>query len=187
MENNASSAGVRLGGLFNTTEIRILICYIHSAIREPIPVNMLANVLHYEGIANAFEVCDAVAALEKNGQLSPADENGDTYIITKSGIDIANTLNTALSMTVKQRAYAATIKMLSRFKNAKETEFQLDKENDSTYITCSILDGEKPFMSLKLMVADEGQALCIKEKFLNNPSEIYSSIIAILTKKDEED
>ena len=187
MENDASSAGVRLGGLFNIAEIRILICYIHSAIKEPIPVNLLANTLHYEGIANDFEVCDAVAALEKNGQLAAADEKGDTYIITKSGIDIANTLNTTLSMTVKQRAYAATIKMLSRFKNAKETKFLLEKENDSTYITCSICDGEKPFMSLKLMVADEGQASCIKEKFLTNPSEIYTSIISILTKKDEDD
>lgn len=184
MENNAFPAGVLRGGLFNTTEIRILICYIHSTINEPIPVNMLANILHYEGIANAFEVCDAVAALEKNGQLETADENGDTYIITKNGIDIAKTLNSTLSMTVKERAYSATIKMLSRFKNAKETKFELEKENDATYITCSVLDGQKPFFSLKLLVADEGQANCIKEKFLNNPSDIYSSIISILTNKD---
>ena len=38
MENNASSAGVEHGGLFNTSEIRILICYVLSAIDEPGPV-----------------------------------------------------------------------------------------------------------------------------------------------------
>ena len=46
MEKNASGAGVSRGGLFSTSEIKILICYILSAIDEPVPVDMLANVLH---------------------------------------------------------------------------------------------------------------------------------------------
>ena len=96
MENNASSAGVERGGLFNTSEIRILICYVLSAIDEPVPVNMLANILHYEGIANAFEVSDAVVSLADSKLIEQVDPKDDTYIITSSGRDIAATLNTSL-------------------------------------------------------------------------------------------
>ena len=182
MENNASSAGVNRGGLFNTADIKILICYILSAVDRPVPVNMLANVLHYEGIANAFEVSDAVVSLTSSGQIEQVDESDDTYIITESGRNIANTLKTSLSLTVRDRAYTAAIKMLSRFQSSKETSFEITKENDSTYITCSALDGNKPFISVKMLVSDDGQAQCIKEKFLSRSPEIYAEILELLTK-----
>lgn len=182
MENNASSAGVSLGGLFNTADIKILICYILSAVDRPVPVNMLANVLHFEGIANAFEVSDAVISLANSGQIVQESKEDDTYIITASGRDIAATLKTSLSFTVRDRAYTAALKMLSRFQNSKETAFEITRENESTYITCSALDGDKPFLSVKLLVSDEAQAQCIKEKFLASSSDIYSEIIELLTK-----
>ena len=40
-------------------------------------------------------------------------------------------------------------------------------------------------MSVKLLVTDEGQALTIKENFLNDPSGIYSEIINLLTAKKD--
>ncbi len=183
MENNATSAGVERGGLFNTAEIKILICYILSAVDEPVPVNMLANVLHYEGIANAFEVSDAVVSLYKSGKISLFDQKEDTYTVTDSGREIAQTLKTSLSLTVKERAYTAAIKMMSRFKNAKSTDFKITKEDTGTYITCTALDGTKPFFGIKLLVTDEAQAHCIKEKFLSDPSNIYCELIELLTKQ----
>ena len=82
MENDAIGAGVRNGGLFSTTEIRILICYILNAIKEPVPAMMLSNILHFEGIANGFEVSDAISNLEKNGQIAPVDDESTYYEIT---------------------------------------------------------------------------------------------------------
>ena len=184
MENNAMSAGVKRGGLFNTAEIKILICYILSAIDEPVPVNMLANVLHFEGIANAFEVSDAVVSLYKSGKIMQTDEKEDTYVITNNGREIASTLKTSLSFSVKEKAYTAAIKMMSRFKNAKSTDFEITKEDTGTYITCTALDGTKPFFSIKLLVTDEAQANHIKEKFLSDPSNIYCELIELLTKQD---
>lgn len=182
MEKDASSAGVNLGGVFGIAEIKILICYIFATIDEPIPANMLANLLHYEGIANGFEVSDAIVSLVKSGQLSLYDEKDDTYIITENGKDVAKTLQASLSLTVRDRACAAAIKMLSRFKNAKDTEIKTTKENGTTYVTCSILDGEKPFFSVKLVVTDDDQARVIKESFLQDPVAVYKKVIETLTK-----
>ena len=181
MPNDASPAGVLRGGLFSIADIKILICYIFSAINDPIPANMLANTLHYEGIANAFEVCDAIVHLERDEIIVQVNKKDDSYTVTPKGRNIAKTLATSLSMTVRDRAYKATLKMISLFKNAKDTRYNIVKENGRTYIECSALDSEFPFMSVKMMVTDEGQAQFIKKKFLENPAKIYSTLIEMLT------
>ena len=181
MEKNASGAGVSLGGLFSTSEIKILICYILNAIDEPIPVDMVANVLHYEGIANAFEVSDAVVSLSSSGQIKATDESEQIYEITNSGRDTANTLKSSLSSVVKERAYLAVMKMFAKYKNAKDNHFEITHEDGATYLSCSAIDGGKPFITVKLLITDEDQGNIIRERFLENPSAIYSKIIEMLT------
>lgn len=181
MEKNASGAGVARGGLFSTSEIKILICYILNAIDEPVPVDMLANVLHYEGLANAFEVSDAVVSLSENGQIIATDKNEQTYAITDSGRNTAKTLKSSLSSVVKERAYLAVMKMFAKFKNAKDNQFEITHENGATYLSCSAIDGGKAFLTVKMLITDEEQGNLIKEKFLENPSAIYSKIIEMLT------
>lgn len=182
MERDATSAGVAPGGLYNSAEIKILICYILSRIKEAVPGQMLANVLHYEGLANCFEVNEAIASLVESGQLVLDNKEDDTYKITKSGIDVANTLQTSVPYTVKEKGYLAAFKMLSRFKNSKNTEFEIIKEGNKTYINCSALDGDSAFLSVKLLVGDESQAAAIKNRFLDKSSSIYSGIIDLITK-----
>ena len=186
MERDAVSAGVsEIGGLFTTAEIRILLCYLFSSIGGAVPGKNLADLLHYEAIANCFEVNDSIAFLHKNGQLKLVDEKEDTYVITEKGKSIAETLKTSLSLSVKERALKAALKMVSRYRNAKETDIKISREGERTFITCSALDGDSPFMSVKLMVTDEEQANYIKERFIDNPSRIYSEIIDIITKDYE--
>ncbi len=183
MERDAVSAGVsQIGGLFNTAQIRTLICYILSTLKEPVPGRLLADTLHYEGIANCFEVNDSIAALCQSGHLVSVNEAEDTYTATKNGKDVAETLKTSLSLTVRERAYTAAIKMMARFKNAKENDIKISRENERTFITFSAIDNGEPFMSIKLMVTDEDQAVFLREKFLNGTGDIYSKIIEMLTK-----
>lgn len=181
MERDASGAGVKRGGLFSTAEIKILICYILTAVGEPVPVDLLANVLHYEGIANGFEVSDAVVSLANSGQIVATDVGEQTYTVTENGKETADTLKSSLSAVVKERAYLAVMKVFAKFKNAKDNHFEITHEDGATYLSCSAIDGGKPFITIKLLIADEDQGGYIREKFLENPSEIYSKIIEMLT------
>lgn len=182
MDKDAVSVGVSpVGGLFSTAEIKILICYILDTVGEPVPANELTNTLHFEGIANAFEVSDAISLLSKGGLIAPVDEAGSSYIITRSGSDTARTLRDSLSYSVRDRACKAALKMLARFKNAKSSDFKISKENDRTYITCTALDRGAPIVSVKLLVGDETQALAVKESFLERGEELYPEIIRIIT------
>ncbi len=183
MEKDAVSAGVsKIGGLFSTAQVRILICYILSSIKDPVPARLLADTLHFEGIANCFEVSDSIAALTESGHIRLHDQKDDTYVITDLGKQIAETLKTNLPYSVKDRAYSAALKMVSSFKKAKETDIKISREGNKTYITCSAIDNDEPFVSIKLMVTDEEQAIHIKEKFLSSTDNIFSEIISLLTK-----
>lgn len=182
VEKDAVSAGVsEIGGLFNTTEIRILICYILTAVGEPVPGQMLANELHFAGIANCFEVNDAIDSLCKSGHIKASEQTDDEYSITDSGRDIAETLKTSLPLTVRDRAYTIALKLVSRYKTAKESDIQISHEDGKTFVTCSAMDSGVPFISVRLLVSDEDQAIFMKNKFLNN-GKIYSEIIDLLTK-----
>lgn len=182
MEINVTTAGLQYGGLVTTTEIKVLICYILKNIKEPVPATRLCELLNFEGIANAFEVSDAMESLEKSGNIIRTDEKGQMYTVTPAGADVAETLKTSVPLTVREKACIATLKMMAQIRYAKETDFVISREGDRTYITCSALDGELPIVSVKLLVSDEIQAKSIKNKFLENPSDVYSKIIDLFTK-----
>ena len=123
-----------------------------------------------------------------NNKADGDDIIGDAYeylmrnFATESGKSIAETLKTSLAISVRDRAYTAALKMVARFKNAKENDIKISKEDGRTFITCSAIDNGQPFMTVKLLVGDEEQALFIKNRFLNDSS-IYSKIIELLTKE----
>ncbi len=183
-DKDAVSAGVSpVGGLFSIAEIRILICYILSSINEPVPANLLCNTLHFEGIANCFEVSDAIVYLHENGMLLLVDEENDGYTASALGTKTAKTLENTLSLYVRDKAYNVTLKMLSRFQKMKETDYKITKENGRMFLTCTAYDKEQEFFSVKLMVANEEQAEYIKEKFLTNTDDIYAQLYRMITQK----
>lgn len=178
LESNAISAGV--GSLISVAEIKVLICYVISGVKAPVPGKQLANMFNIEGIANYFEVIDALDALTKSENLI-YNEVDDTYTVTEKGAGASDTLKTILPYTIKERAFALTAKMIARLKNAKETRIETIKENDMMYLVCSAVENGADLMSVKIMVTDETQAAAIKERFLDDPSKVYTGLVDLLT------
>lgn len=187
MERDAAGAGVApIGGLFSTAEIKILICYVLTELQEPVPCESLVNLLHYEEIANGFEVSDALHSLENSGMIvSVKDDDEDCYQITEQGKSINATLNDSLPNTVKRRSLNAAKKMAARRRNAKNSDIQLTHEDGATYITCTALDGSRPLLSVKMLVTDDAMGNRIKNKFLEASPEICTAVIDLLTKESE--
>ena len=65
-EFNAFSAGVEPGGLRNRTEIKILITFIVSRLKEPIKDVAMLEALQIHGLANYFEATQALDELLTN-------------------------------------------------------------------------------------------------------------------------
>lgn len=186
MEIDASNAGVAKGGLVSTGEIRILICYILHTLRQPVPHQQLSELLHFEGVANYFEVGSAFAALSENGLIKPCSSDENCYEITESGSKVAVTLKSSVPISVRDKAYALTVKMLSRIKYAKETLIEITPLEVGFNLRCAIKEGELELMSVSLFVPDEAQANSIKQRFIDDPTIIYSGIINLLTEDSEQ-
>ena len=72
--------------------------------------------------------------------------------------------------------------MLAQIKNASGTRFSVSSENGHSYLTCAAVDGKITLIEVKMLIPDEKSGTYIREKFLENPSEIFSDIIEKLSK-----
>ena len=63
MSREAFTAGVKPGGLTNTTQIRILLCYLIRTVAQPLSRQELESALLEQQLVNYFGLAAGLAAL----------------------------------------------------------------------------------------------------------------------------
>lgn len=183
MEKDAISVNVGKGGLKSTAEIKILVLYLLMNVKEPVPSNQIADLLHVEAIANTFEVNDAFYQLHQNGLIDLTEGAEESYIINSKGYDVGQTLQSSVPFTVREKSLKLLKKMLQRNHHMKETDIVISHEEDGTIkITCSAIEEGKIIMSFSLQATDDAQAIRIRENYLDDPALVYRTLIDMLTK-----
>lgn len=181
MDFDAIAANVSLGGLTNRTSIRILLCCLIADAKQPVPVKPLQENLHFEGIANYFEVTYALDDLIKNGNIRPSDEDPDAYTATDGGKMIADNLRGDLPVTVLEKSTEIVNRILARARHEKENEVTFDTVGNGCMVNCNILEGDKAIMKLSLLMPDRISANRVRDKFLDDPESLYIDILERLT------
>ena len=179
MNHDAFSAGVEPGGLYSSQEIKILICYMLAGVDEPLPRQSVLEIIAAGGMANFFE---AGAAIDELIRLHNLTEGEDGWLyLTEDGRQAASTLSGMIPFTLRERSVQAALKLLTRMRREKENRVTVEKLEHGRLVTCEIQDAGQPLLSFSLRVADDLQAGLIRERFLEDPTLIYSSLIALLT------
>lgn len=166
---------------FDSGDLKVLICYLMASVKEPIPSTETSQLFHYEGIANYFDTQTAISDLQKGGYIEPTDESQSLYKITQKGVSLSQTLKENVSIAIRTKIYNAVIKMLSRYKNEKETDIKIEKSGAGFLLTCTVNNSGEVLFSFSLLLPNESQALALKEQILKDPSYYYDSFINILT------
>lgn len=179
MNHDAFSAGVEPGGLYSSQEIKILICYMLAGVDEPLPRQSVLEIIAAGGMANFFEAGAAIDELIRLHNLTEG-EDGRLYL-TEDGRQAASTLSGMIPFTLRERSVQAALKLLTRMRREKENQVTVKKLEHGRLVTCEIQDAGQPLLSFSLRVADDLQAGLIRERFLEDPTLIYSSLIALLT------
>ena len=179
MNHDAFSAGVEPGGLYSSQEIKILICYMLAGVDEPLPRQSVLEIIATGGMANFFEAGAAIDELIRLHNLTEG-EDGRLYL-TEDGRQAASTLSGMIPFTLRERSVQAALKLLTRMRREKENRVTVKKLEHGRLVTCEIRDAGQPLLSFSLRVADDLQAGLIRERFLEDPTLIYSSLIALLT------
>ena len=149
MEFDAFDEGIELGGLRNRDEIRLLICYILRAVDAPISKQNLNDSMLQDGLANYFEINQAISELLKNGTIDmDIDENGDTDIKEIAGHGVSAAVD-------GKRVLVGNLKLMKEEHIAVSTEHNegtvVYVSEDGKYAGCIVIsDVVKPNTKLAL-------------------------------------
>lgn len=183
MEYDAFDAGIELGGLRNRDDIRLLVCYLLKSVDAPMTRQMLNDAMQEDGLANYFEVGQAIEELLRTGNIT-ADilDDEEVLAVTDKGRDAAELLQTGLPITVREKAVNSAIRLVTRAKIERENHIEVKKEDDGGYtITFSLCDRGTEMMKLSIYVCDSIQLEQVKKNFIDDPVKVYSAIITSLT------
>ncbi len=187
MDFDAFEAGVEPGGLLSKSDIRLLLCYLLRSIGKPLSKETINEVMQEYGLANYFEVNQSLLELVGAGSISEtAGQNTSYYEITVNGRRTAEMLESALPVTVREKAVNAALNLLAKAKREQENLVTVEKKDGKYFVTCRILDNDTELMSVRLFVADELQAQTVREKFLQKPADVYQCLISRLTEGSKE-
>ena len=183
MEYDAFDAGIELGGLRSRDDIRLLICYLLKSVDAPMTRDMLNDAMQEDGLANFFEVGQAIEELLKTGNITADILDEDEVItVTEKGREAAELLQTSLPRTVREKAVNSAIRLVTRAKVERENKIEVRKEDDGGYtITFTLFDRGTELMKLSIYVVDSLQLEQVKQNFINDPVKVYSTIITSLT------
>lgn len=176
-EFDAFSQGVELGGLRSRTQIKLLINYVVASIKEAVSSSLIIEALQLHGLANYFEVTQAIDDLIENGNLSETD--GMLYITPKGMLSI-DELSEELPNSVKETALADAMNLVLLEKRENENTVDIKKSDNGYFVTFRVMHKDIPLMELTVYAADFEQAEQLKSNFLKDPAHVYSTVAASL-------
>lgn len=181
-KNDAFSAGVRPGGLTDSTEIRLLLCYLIKN-ASPLARQDLEAALLNEALVNYFEIGGCLEDVVKQGL---AVEQDDGYAITAKGARVAGELANDLPRSVRERAMTAVLKAQVWSRKSAQYHAALTAQKDGTYwVDCTVNAISDEVFRLRLAMPDKETAELVQRQFTLRGSEVYRLLIEELTKPEE--
>ena len=183
MQFDAITAGVRPGGLNNRFQIRLLVCYVAREIGCPISSISLCELMHYKGVANYFEMVEAVYNLKENGYIDMDEETtGRPYTVTAKGLDMLSEFERDLPNTIKEVSVKYVEKMITLERNKKENKVWVESlEGGGCMACCSVMEGEREQLTIRLYTPDEDCARRINDMFLEDPTKVFVRVLDLMT------
>lgn len=180
MSNDAFTAGVEPGGLRSKDEIRILLCYLLTSVDAPLSRETILQSLEGSGLANYFEITDALKELVSNGNLLL---EGDLYRASGQAKRIARQLDTALPYSARTKAVRTALGLLAQARRERENTVEMERTGAGCRVSCHITGGKdgEDLMTLVLTVPDMYQAELVKHNFQQAPDRVYQMMLALLT------
>lgn len=176
--------GISLGGIRSKTEVRILICYLFTSVKQPMSKETVVNALLEKGLTNYFEASSCFDDLVKSENLVPCEDEKKLFTASANGRMISEQLENSLALTVKERAIECAMTLLEKERTEKENKVTIEKQGNGYIVNCSISGGDMELMSISLFLADSEQARTVKRNFYKNPQLVYKTLLAAITRNN---
>lgn len=172
---DAFMGGVEDGGLRSVNSIYLAVCYIVENIDARVTADIIIQAMSENGIANYFEVANAIDKLKKNNTLIE-NENGALSLNKNTGANI-ELVEKDLPYTIREKSIRLVQKIIAKEKFRRENKAEIVKTEQGYNVNLNISDEKTEFLNLTLFAASIEQAEMIKEKFISNPANVYETVI----------
>ena len=170
----------------NVYEVKILLAYFLNKIERPVTPAQLLEIATGDGVISYFLYVEAIEQMLKNGTLRLEEREGtEYYILTDAGREGAEDLKGLVNKSVRDRLYAAGLKLFAKLRAERETRFEIKEQGAGFTVRCVCEDAGVTLMDLTLFAPDREQAEYIKSKILMNPSEFYSRVLDFVIVNEE--
>lgn len=172
---DALTSGIEPGGLRSKGDINTIICYTVTKSKAKLTQKNICDAMVKGGIANYFEVMDALARVLRDNIITE-DENG--FLTPSVQCEkLLEMVEKDLPLSIREKSLEMTAKLAAKEMYSKENKVEIEKDGENFNITMHVADGSKDFMVLKLNVPSIEEAELIKDKFLDDPVKIYNNLI----------
>jgi len=168
-------------GLNDENKSRLFILFLMKNLEQPADLDGLFNLAMECGI-NYFEFYDILSRHLSDGNLALEEAgNPPRYTLTPRGREIADNLIHLLPIELRERGYAAAVRVRSLSEGGFVYECSLEREGESFRFICGARCGSQRLMELTIYIGEEATARAVEATFKSRPEVVYKGIYAMLT------
>ena len=172
------------GDTLDLAENKLLLLYIFSKIKFPISNIQITQIILENNFMNYFTLQQYISDLLSANFLNHTEEQGkQRLLITDKGSKVLSMFENRIPSMKKDALDDYLKKKLDNIKKevTVSADYTIEKGN-SFAVTLKVSENEVDLINLKLSVASNKQARALCDKWKNNSSDIYNSIMQLLIK-----
>ena len=160
-------------------ENKLLVLYVIKSLRQAISKTQLTEIILENNFINYFTLQQYISELETAKFVEYIEKNDKKLLtITTKGENVLSIFNDRISPIKRDIIDNYISKTIDNIK--KELTIHADYtlgDNDSFIVDLKAVENQALLMELKLSVPSKNQAVAICNKWKDNPSDIYNTII----------
>ncbi len=167
-------------------EVKILLAFFLNKIGRPVTAAQLMEIATSDNVVNYFLYVEAIQQMLENGTVALEEQDGgEVYVLTESGRRGAVDFKNLVNKSVRDRIYAAGLRLFARLRAEQEARFEITDTPSGCNVRCVCEDAGMTLMDMTLLAPDREQAEFIKSKIALNPSAFYSKVLDFLIQNEE--
>lgn len=167
----------------NRTDVKIFILFLLNAVRYPLSMDEIIEIVERDGFVENFDLTAAFAELLDLGHILEGVEDGKVmYMVSPLGMETAATLEDSLVASIRERSMQTATRYLSLRRRGARIEAGVTEEKGSMFrVSCRALTDETELASFSLTIASKDMAEGIRRHFTENPEAVIRAITAAAT------
>ncbi len=181
MEHSAFTQGIRPGGLTDSYEVTVLVCYVLDHTQQALTLTQLEESILKDGLANYFEFAQAFGRLQQDGHIiaEVGKDRQERFRLSEQGAAAARVFYDSLPATVRHMAVEAARIALLRQRRENEILTEIEKTADGYKLTIRMTDIGSDLLAVSMFLPTMEECEEVQKRFRSDPAFIYQSILAL--------